>query len=115
MIVARLTRWIGFALLAIAILLIGVWCSVAIRYRRRRTSARPFGRGRFGLRHRHGGVPCETQAMVWWRMLLLSSSFLPEDVRIYHLRMTPENTQVLLREYAQDVNDLAGCRVSTTR
>jgi Domain of unknown function (DUF4105) len=32
-IVRRLARWIGFALLAIAILLIGVWCSVAIWYR----------------------------------------------------------------------------------
>jgi hypothetical protein len=29
----RLARWIGFALLAIAILLIGAWCSVAIWYR----------------------------------------------------------------------------------
>ena len=29
----RLTRWIGFALLAVAILLIGVWCSIAIWYR----------------------------------------------------------------------------------
>jgi hypothetical protein len=29
----RLARWIGFAPLAIAILLIGVWCSVAIWYR----------------------------------------------------------------------------------
>ena len=32
-IVRRLARWIGFGLLAIAILLIGVWCSVAIWYR----------------------------------------------------------------------------------
>ena len=32
-IIRRLTRWIGFALLAVAILLIGVWCSVAIWYR----------------------------------------------------------------------------------
>src|SRR4051812_26048080 len=29
----RLTRWTGFALLAIAILSIGVWCSIAIWYR----------------------------------------------------------------------------------
>jgi hypothetical protein len=32
-IIRRLARWIGFALLAIAMLLIGVWCSVAIWYR----------------------------------------------------------------------------------
>jgi hypothetical protein len=32
-IVRRLTHWLGFALLAVAILLIGVWCSVAIWYR----------------------------------------------------------------------------------
>ena len=32
-IIGRLARWIGFALLAIAILLIGAWCSVAIWYR----------------------------------------------------------------------------------
>ena len=32
-IIRRLARWIGFALLAVAILLIGVWCSVAIWYR----------------------------------------------------------------------------------
>ena len=32
-IIGRLARWIGFALLAIAILLIGVWCSIAIWYR----------------------------------------------------------------------------------
>jgi hypothetical protein len=32
-IVPRFVRWIGFSLLAIAILLIGVWCSVAIWYR----------------------------------------------------------------------------------
>ena len=32
-IIRRLARWIGFALLAIAILLIGVWCSIAIWYR----------------------------------------------------------------------------------
>ena len=32
-IIRRLARWIGFALLAIAILLVGVWCSVAIWYR----------------------------------------------------------------------------------
>jgi hypothetical protein len=30
-----------------------------------------------------------------------------EDVRIYRLRMTPENGQVLLREYVDEVNDLA--------
>ena len=30
-----------------------------------------------------------------------------EDVRIYRLRMTPENAQVLLREYVDEVNDLA--------
>jgi hypothetical protein len=29
----RIARWVGFALLAIAILLIGVWCSIAIWYR----------------------------------------------------------------------------------
>jgi hypothetical protein len=32
-ILRRFVRWIGFSLLAIAILLIGVWCSVAIWYR----------------------------------------------------------------------------------
>jgi hypothetical protein len=32
-IIRRLARWIGFALLAIAILLIGAWCSVAVWYR----------------------------------------------------------------------------------
>jgi hypothetical protein len=32
-IIRRLARWFGFALMAIAILLIGVWCSVAIWYR----------------------------------------------------------------------------------
>jgi hypothetical protein len=32
-ILGRLARWIGFAVLAIAILLIGVWCSIAIWYR----------------------------------------------------------------------------------
>jgi hypothetical protein len=32
-IIRRLTRWIGFALLAIAALSIGVWCSVAVWYR----------------------------------------------------------------------------------
>jgi Domain of unknown function (DUF4105) len=32
-IIQRLARWIGFALLAVAILLTGVWCSVAIWYR----------------------------------------------------------------------------------
>jgi hypothetical protein len=32
-IIRRLARWIGFALLAVAILLIGVWCSIAIWYR----------------------------------------------------------------------------------
>ena len=32
-IIRRLARWIGFALLAIAILLVAVWCSVAIWYR----------------------------------------------------------------------------------
>ena len=32
-IIGRLARWIGFALLAVAILLIGVWCSVAVWYR----------------------------------------------------------------------------------
>ena len=31
-----------------------------------------------------------------------------EDVRIYRLRMTPKNAQVLLREYVDEVNDLAG-------
>ncbi|HKM70398.1 MAG TPA: DUF4105 domain-containing protein [Stellaceae bacterium] len=30
-----------------------------------------------------------------------------EDVRIYRLRMTPANAQVLLREYVEEVNDLA--------
>jgi hypothetical protein len=30
-----------------------------------------------------------------------------EDVRIYRLRMTPANAQVLLREYAEEANDLA--------
>src|SRR5205809_3023616 len=30
-----------------------------------------------------------------------------EDVRIYRLRMTPKNAQVLLREYVEEVNDLA--------
>lgn len=30
-----------------------------------------------------------------------------EDVRIYRLRMTPENARLLLREYIQEVNDLA--------
>jgi Domain of unknown function (DUF4105) len=32
-IIRRLARWIGFGLLAIAILLIGAWCSVAVWYR----------------------------------------------------------------------------------
>src|SRR4051794_35548668 len=32
-IIRRLASWIGFALLAVAILLIGVWCSIAIWYR----------------------------------------------------------------------------------
>jgi Domain of unknown function (DUF4105) len=32
-ILGRLARWIGFTLLAIAILLIGAWCSVAVWYR----------------------------------------------------------------------------------
>ena len=32
-ILRRFVRWIGFSLLAIAILLIGVWCSIAIWYR----------------------------------------------------------------------------------
>jgi hypothetical protein len=32
-IIRRLARWIGFGLLAIAILSIGVWCSVAVWYR----------------------------------------------------------------------------------
>jgi hypothetical protein len=31
--IRRLARWIGFGLLAIAILSIGVWCSVAVWYR----------------------------------------------------------------------------------
>jgi Domain of unknown function (DUF4105) len=30
-----------------------------------------------------------------------------EDVRIYRLRMTPENAQALLREYAAEIDDLA--------
>jgi hypothetical protein len=30
-----------------------------------------------------------------------------EDVRIYRLRMTPANAQLLLREYVQEINDLA--------
>jgi hypothetical protein len=30
-----------------------------------------------------------------------------EDVRIYRLRMTPANAQVLLREYVEELNDLA--------
>jgi uncharacterized protein DUF4105 len=30
-----------------------------------------------------------------------------EDVRIYRLRMTPENAQALLREYVAEINDLA--------
>jgi len=30
-----------------------------------------------------------------------------EDVRIYRLRMTPKNAQLLLREYVEEVNDLA--------
>jgi hypothetical protein len=30
-----------------------------------------------------------------------------EDVRIYRLRMTPENARVLLREYAEEANNLA--------
>lgn len=30
-----------------------------------------------------------------------------EDVRIYRLRMTPKNAQLLLREYVKEVNDLA--------
>ena len=30
-----------------------------------------------------------------------------EDVRIYRLRMTPKNAQVLLREYVEEANDLA--------
>jgi hypothetical protein len=30
-----------------------------------------------------------------------------EDVRIYRLRMTPKNAQVLLREYVEELNDLA--------
>jgi hypothetical protein len=30
-----------------------------------------------------------------------------EDVRIYRLRMTPENARLLLREYADEVNDIA--------
>ena len=30
-----------------------------------------------------------------------------EDVRIYRLRMTPKNAQILLREYAEEANDLA--------
>src|SRR6266403_3254452 len=30
-----------------------------------------------------------------------------EDVRIYRLRMTPENAQLLLREYVDEVNELA--------
>ena len=32
-IIRRLARWIGFAVLAVAVLLIGVWCSIAIWYR----------------------------------------------------------------------------------
>jgi hypothetical protein len=32
-VIRRLARWVGLALLAIAIILIGVWCSVAIWYR----------------------------------------------------------------------------------
>ena len=32
-IIRRLARWIGFGLLAIAILLIGAWCSIAVWYR----------------------------------------------------------------------------------
>ncbi len=32
-ILGRLARWIGFALLAIAILLIGIWCAIAVWYR----------------------------------------------------------------------------------
>ena len=31
-----------------------------------------------------------------------------EDVRIYRLRMTPANARVLLREYVDEINDLAG-------
>jgi Domain of unknown function (DUF4105) len=30
-----------------------------------------------------------------------------EDVRIYRLRMTPKNAQMLLREYVEELNDLA--------
>src|SRR5271154_1232451 len=30
-----------------------------------------------------------------------------EDVRIYRLRMTPDNAQVLLREYVEEINELA--------
>ena len=30
-----------------------------------------------------------------------------EDVRIYRLRMTPANAQLLLREYVEEANDLA--------
>jgi len=30
-----------------------------------------------------------------------------EDVRIYRLRMTPENARVLLREYVEEANSLA--------
>jgi hypothetical protein len=35
------------------------------------------------------------------------SNLRSEDVRIYRLRMTPKHAQTLLREYAEEVNDLA--------
>ncbi|MBO0735476.1 MAG: DUF4105 domain-containing protein [Alphaproteobacteria bacterium] len=37
----------------------------------------------------------------------LRSNMRGEDVRIYRLRMTPANAQILLRQYAQEVNGLA--------
>jgi Domain of unknown function (DUF4105) len=40
-------------------------------------------------------------------VLRVRSNVRGEDVRIYRLRMTPKNAQVLLREYVEEANDLA--------
>ena len=39
--------------------------------------------------------------------LWVRSNVRGEDVRIYRLRMTPANARVLLREYVEEVDDLA--------
>src|SRR5215472_15565436 len=47
-------------------------------------------------------VAADERDVVWVR-----SNVRGEDVRIYRLRMTPDNAQLLLREYLAEANELA--------